>query len=554
MRATHHAAKGRPARRRHPAATWLLPTLVVLAVLVLTGIGARVLCIQLDRIAALRADAAVDRAVEELRDRLDRLATLLAALTAFEAGSEEVTEDEFLVFLDIVAQGRPLEAAFPGLGAVIVLESDPAGLRIRHLARAADDLTAAQLQACEACLRALATSVTAPEPIAASTGLRPETAARLGGEVLLVEAFPGLDPVPLTAGPPPGWTVLAVDVGALTADVGPPGDSAPIGLIDGGENVLLVGTDAQAASRSVSVFGTTWLLSIPVPTDLLSPLERGLVLGAALTGLLLATALGTVVRTLAVARARALGAVAEATEELGRTNERLAASNERLRRANTELQEFTGVVAHDLKSPLTSIKGLTELVRDGRVEAERSAEILGRVVTNTDRLATMIDELLEYASAGRTIGARVPVCLTEVVTTTLERLESRIAERRASVEVGALPTGCGDRNRLVEVFQHLINNALVHVPADRDPVVRITARQRFDHVEVVVGDNGHGIPPAEREAALQVFHRGADTEHGSGTGLGLPTVDRIIAAHGGRLTLGDSELGGLAVRFTLPDC
>ena len=543
---------------RRSTAAWLAPTLITLLLLALVGIGARALCLQVDRTTEARTTAAIDVVADRVGDRLDALGDLIAALTAFEAGSEEVTDVEFAVFLEIVARERPIEQAFPGLAAILVLEPDGShGIAIRHLANAEQAPTAEQLMACPVCLEALTAATRPTGRIVASSSVEPETAARLGGQVLLAEGFPVTRPDGRldTDAEPTGWTVLAVDVAALTTDLGPRPLPAPLGVDDGQGTSLRPRPPATAAAqaRELPAFGTTWTLWIPEPEGLTSPLERWLPLLLAAVGTMAALLAGSLLAALGTSRRRALDAVATATGELAAANERLAATNRRLNRANEELAGFAGVVAHDLKSPLTSIRGLSELVRDGRVDDEQARDLLDRVVANTTRLADLIDDLLAYASAGRTIGQTAPVAMDEVVSEALDHLEARIAARHARIEAHPLPVVEGDRARLVEVVTNLVGNALVHVPADRVPRITIEGRDLGDdHVEVTVSDNGEGIPAKDREAVLQAFHRGADTEPGSGTGLGIPTVDRIVRAHGGRLEFDDAPGGGLRVRVALP--
>lgn len=129
-----------------------------------------------------------------------------------------------------------------------------------------------------------------------------------------------------------------------------------------------------------------------------------------------------------------------------------------------------------------------------------------------------------------------------------------MAARQAEVTVaGPLAHVHGDHTRLVEVVQNLVSNALVHVPEDRTPTIHIaTAPGHNGNVELQVADNGRGIPPEERDAVLKAFHRGADTKADTGTGLGIPTVHRIVTAHGGSLVLDDAPDGGLLVRVRLP--
>lgn len=220
---------------------------------------------------------------------------------------------------------------------------------------------------------------------------------------------------------------------------------------------------------------------------------------------------------------------------------------------NQELQRFAGTVSHDLRGPLATARGFVALVRDAEAGAHDAAQLLDRAVTRIDRTIDLVDGLLSHARSGRVVGEAEAVDLGRVVDEVRDHLGARIAARQARVEHGRLPTVQGDRERLVSVFQNLVANALVHVPDDRRPEVDITATPVIDgQVDILVRDNGDGIPPDRREVALETFERGEEAQGRPGAGLGLPICRRIVAAHGGVLRLGAAPGGGLEVMVRLP--
>jgi len=234
-----------------------------------------------------------------------------------------------------------------------------------------------------------------------------------------------------------------------------------------------------------------------------------------------------------------------------RTMERVRQSAEELAAANEQLTAFAGAVSHDLKAPLTTVRGMLSLLGDPRIDEQRRVELLERALGATQRMAGLIDRLLAYAAAGREIGDPVPLSFGRVVEVALEHLAVPIQERDLGVDVGTLPVVLGDEVRLVEVVQNLVCNVVGHVPADRRPMVVIRGHRTGDTVVVTVADNGDGIAATDHARVLRSFERGPGLA-ASGAGLGLPMCARIIAAHGGTFDLSTSSLGGLLVTLQLP--
>lgn len=222
---------------------------------------------------------------------------------------------------------------------------------------------------------------------------------------------------------------------------------------------------------------------------------------------------------------------------------------------NEELQRFAGTVSHDLRSPLATVRGMLAMVRDDRVGPADAEQLLERALATVDRTIDLVDGLLSHARSGRIVGEPVPVHLEQVIEEVRGALSEDIAARgaRVVVEDAPLPTVLGDRDRLASVFQNLVTNALIHVPEERAPAITVTATKVIaGQVEVLVRDNGDGIPADRREAALETFGRGEDARGRPGAGLGLAICRRIIAAHGGAMRLAEAPGGGLEVRLRLP--
>ncbi|HLO14985.1 MAG TPA: ATP-binding protein [Anaerolineales bacterium] len=223
---------------------------------------------------------------------------------------------------------------------------------------------------------------------------------------------------------------------------------------------------------------------------------------------------------------------------------------------NAELERFTYTVSHDLKSPLITIKGFLGFLRKDAEAGNlpRLDSDIERISAAADKMQRLLNDLLELSRIGRLVNLPQSVDLNELVPEVLELLYGRIHEGNVQVSVAEnLPEVYGDRPRLFEVLQNLVDNAAKFMGEQPNPQIEIGQQGRTEDGAPIlfVRDNGIGIDPRFKDRIFGLFDK--LDPHSDGTGIGLALVKRIIEFHGGRIWV-ESEPGkGTTFYFTLPE-
>lgn len=248
------------------------------------------------------------------------------------------------------------------------------------------------------------------------------------------------------------------------------------------------------------------------------------------------------------------------TAHLNRMSEELERLYQQLEAADRHKSEFLANVSHELRTPLTAIKGLVDNMLDGLTGQlnEKQIRYLTRIKSNTDRLARLINDLLDLSKIEAGIidlkPLRLPV--VGVVHEVVESLRPVAVEKRISLDVAAFDpsvTAWADRDRVVQVLTNLIGNALKFTPEDGKVTVAIQ-RNGDEWVQISVVDTGPGIPQEEAERIFDKFYQIAQSgvQKVKGTGLGLAIAKALVEVHGGRIWV-ESEVGKRSTfSFTLP--
>jgi len=238
------------------------------------------------------------------------------------------------------------------------------------------------------------------------------------------------------------------------------------------------------------------------------------------------------------------------SHELARTS----AERRRLSIEVDTLRDDAVAVAHDLRSPLVTVRSYIELVDQGSYgplppEARRALE---RAVDASSRAQSLVESTLRRHRGERSdleIAGREVTQLDAVVRDVRIGLGSQLATAAARIEVDPLPAVLGNRDDLIRIFQNLIENAVRHAAPGSTPRVRISAAILGSRCEVEVRDWGVGIPAAEQERVFNRYERGARSE---GHGLGLATVRQLVDQLGGQVWIDPQTTDGASIRMSLP--
>jgi signal transduction histidine kinase len=217
--------------------------------------------------------------------------------------------------------------------------------------------------------------------------------------------------------------------------------------------------------------------------------------------------------------------------------------------------DVVATVSHEIRSPLTSVKGFTRtmLARWERFSDEQKRAMLETIDADADRVTRLLGELLDVSriDAGRVQLHRRPVDVGEIAAEVVDKARHRDVGRDRDVELevsGGLPKVHGDPDKLEQVITNLVENALTHAPEGR---VRVTVAGNGTGVDLAVLDDGPGVPDDQQTLVFQKFGRGRDSRS-AGTGLGLYITRGLVEAHGGQVWLDPATDEGACFKVRLP--
>ncbi len=217
---------------------------------------------------------------------------------------------------------------------------------------------------------------------------------------------------------------------------------------------------------------------------------------------------------------------------------------EELENKTKELEAFVYTVSHDLRTPLISLEGYSEMLSDEFEDelGEEGLHYLDRIKSNVEKMDEFIDDLLELSRVGREEQEKEEVDVGEVVEEVVNDLSSRIEEKGINVKIEEdLPTCLFQRKRLYQIFSNLVSNSCKYIGSPENPKIEIGSEDQESNWLLWVEDNGIGIDEENQKKIFEIFQREERAEE-KGTGVGLAIVRKIIESQGGEIWV-ESEKG-----------
>ena len=229
-----------------------------------------------------------------------------------------------------------------------------------------------------------------------------------------------------------------------------------------------------------------------------------------------------------------------------------------LRRLERVRRDFVANISHEFRTPLTAIQGFAETLLGGALDdTEHRRHFVEIIRDHAERLARLTEDLLRLSSieAGQLHFEFRPVSVQQLVDSCMEAAHLKAAPKHLSLSVNLpedLPALRGDPNRLQEVLQNLLDNAVMYTPPGGS--IAVSAARDGDHVAITVSDTGIGIPQAEQARIFERFYRvdAARSREAGGTGLGLSIARHLVEAHDGHLWLESTVGEGSSFHFSVP--
>lgn len=244
--------------------------------------------------------------------------------------------------------------------------------------------------------------------------------------------------------------------------------------------------------------------------------------------------------------------VEQRTQELAEARDEAVA-------ANKSKSEFVSVVSHELKQPMVSIKGYSDLMLSGATGElnENQKNFLSTIRNNVNRMSTLVSDLADISriESGNIRIEPHAVPVWDVVDEVINLTRNQIQQKQQTISINiseSLPKAFCDRNRFIQILTNIISNANKYTPEGGS--IQVQAMYIDGMIEIKVADNGFGMTPEDQEKMFNKFFRSADEKirEAPGTGLGLSITKNLIELQGGKIWFESEHRVGTTFYFTLP--
>jgi signal transduction histidine kinase len=246
-------------------------------------------------------------------------------------------------------------------------------------------------------------------------------------------------------------------------------------------------------------------------------------------------------------------------EKVEEATYQLRQSNRKLQALDQAKDEFISMASHQLRTPLTSVKGYLSMVIDGDAGSlkDDQAKLLGEAYASAERMVYLISDFLNISRirTGKFVLESKPVNLASIISSEIGQLGISARNRKLQLVYDPpanFPIGVLDEEKLRQVIMNFIDNAIYYTPAGGKITVTLTATAK--DIIFRVTDTGIGVPPSERHKLFTKFYRATNAKHirPDGTGIGLFMAKKVITMHGGSIIFETSESKGSTFGFSVP--
>lgn len=247
--------------------------------------------------------------------------------------------------------------------------------------------------------------------------------------------------------------------------------------------------------------------------------------------------------------------VASRTHELEIVNHELRQFGTQLLAANTELESFSSTVAHDLRTPLRSIAGFSQILLEECSDHldEKGKDYLKRIVHSSLHMSSIIEDMLSLSRASRAELNYTPIDLSNLAHTIIKQFENQDPNRHITIRIQPNLTAYGDILLITRVLENLLNNAWKFTAKQKNARIEFGAKQKEGTTVFFVRDNGIGFENSYSDKLFKPFVRVHEDSSFPGTGMGLAIVSRIISKHHGKVWAEGRPGDGATIFFVLPE-
>lgn len=246
------------------------------------------------------------------------------------------------------------------------------------------------------------------------------------------------------------------------------------------------------------------------------------------------------------------------SEAFEQQEKQLVNIQERLENSNNELEQYAYATSHDLKQPIKTIEGFTNLLKKDLEKKEmldkENSEFFNMMLKSSTNMLQLVTDLLAYAKLKAT--KEIPfqkLRLDDVLDTVLSNLQNQIITNDVQIKRTQLPTLEVIPTKINQVFQNIISNAIKFKKKKEPLIIKIDSRAKGTQWELTIEDNGIGIEQKHQEKIFGAFQKLHPAKEYAGTGIGLATCKKIIEMHKGEIWVESEKNKGTKFIFTLPN-